>query len=108
MPIGRRRLIRGLPIWVRVSVLTVLVLVGVLVGTMLLGGSGVADRRSGGSHGSGEHTEMDRSSGGQLRRGEHSSGGDHGSGEQRGSGAGHVRSQQTGAGGGHDPDDRRG
>lgn len=46
------------PIWVRVSVITGVVLVGVLLSTMLLAAGGVGDRGgSGGGHGSGDETE---------------------------------------------------
>jgi hypothetical protein len=42
-----RRTTTGMPIWVRVSAITTLVLVGVVVISMLLGGSGIADHGGG-------------------------------------------------------------
>ncbi len=45
-----RGVIAGIPIWVRVSVIIALVLVGVLIGSMVLGGTAIA------GHGGGGHT----------------------------------------------------
>jgi hypothetical protein len=84
-------------IWVRVSVLTALVLAGLFLTTMLLTGAGIGDS-SGGDHGPAQEMEMDadgsgadHGSGQEMSPGsgeDHGSGGDHGSSE-RGSGADH-------------------
>jgi hypothetical protein len=47
---AHRGLTTSIPIWVRVSGIIVLVLVGVVVSSMLLGGSGIGD------HGPARHT----------------------------------------------------
>ncbi len=49
-----RRLLTGIPIWVRVSTITVLVLAAVIVSSTMLGRSGIG---GGGGHGSGGHTQ---------------------------------------------------
>jgi len=64
---GLRALVQRVPIWVRVPGIIALVLLGVVVGTMLFGASGV-----GGGHGSGAGTEMKDHEGG--RGGRHGSG----------------------------------
>jgi hypothetical protein len=72
-----------IPIWVRVSGIIALILVGVLVSTMLLGAVG-----DGGRPGrSGDHTQMP--------------GGGHGSGGGGGHGSGGGGSHGSGGGGGH-------
>ncbi len=89
-----RRRWRRAPIWLRVSLATAGVLAGVLVGTMVLAGSGIDRRDTGGGHRPGGQTELtdrdrsggDHGSGGDhasradhTSRGDHDSGGDHGS-----------------------------
>lgn len=95
-PTGQRRRISRLPLWVRLSAVTALVLLGVLLAsTLWLGASGPADRSPGGDHGSGGEMQMDSGSGGQHGSDDSGSGGDHGSGGgDHGSG-----------GGGHGSDD---
>jgi hypothetical protein len=73
-PVKKRRLISRLPIWVRVSVITALVLVGVLLSTMLLAGVGGGVHPGG--HGSGGRMQMEMNHDGSR--------GDHGSGRDRG------------------------
>jgi hypothetical protein len=68
---------RRVPIWVRVSAITVAVLIGVLLSTMFLGASGVADRDRSGGHGSGEQMEMNGDKGSDHTGGDHGPGGDH-------------------------------
>jgi hypothetical protein len=78
-PSAKRRLRSRVPVWVRVSVITAAVLVGVLVTTMLLGATGGGgDRDRPGGDGSGDRTEMNDGSGSDHTGGDHS-GGDHGS-----------------------------
>lgn len=84
-------------IWVRMSILTALVLGGLFLTTMLLTGAGIGDA-PGGDHGPGQEMEMDadgsgadHGSGEEMNPGsgaDHGSGGDHGSGN-RGAGADH-------------------
>jgi hypothetical protein len=63
-----RGLMVGIPIWVRVPGIIALVLVGVLVGTMVLGASSDGDGHgSGGGHGSGDETQMRDHKSGQGR-----------------------------------------
>ena len=88
--IGRR--LRRVPIWVKISVVTVLVLLGVLLTSMLLGGSGLADRSPGGEHG--REMPTDGGSGGQHGTDDRSPGGDHGSGNDRTRGGGHGTDDQ--------------
>jgi hypothetical protein len=53
MPMARLRLLGRMPIWVRVTATIGLVLIAVLVGTVVLGGSGESARDGSGGHGSG-------------------------------------------------------
>jgi len=78
-PTGQRRRISRLPLWVRLSAVTALVLLGVFLASTLLGGSGPADRSPGGDHGSGGEMQMDSGSGGQHGSDDSGSGGGHGS-----------------------------
>ncbi len=73
-----RRLTNSIPIWVRVSGIIALVLVGVVVSSMLLGGTGGG--MQGGSHGSGSEMEMTTDSGAGHGSGGGMQGGGHGSG----------------------------
>jgi hypothetical protein len=81
-----------IPLWVRVPAIMTLVLVGVLIGTMLLGAWGDCGHGSGGGHGSGDQAEMRDRAGGA---------GGHGSGDQAemrdgaGGGGGHGSGDQT-------------
>jgi hypothetical protein len=75
-PSANRRAIAKTPIWVRVSLITAIILVGVLVATMVLGGTGIGSR-SGAGHGSGGQMQMTDHSG---------AGGDHGANHDRGGG----------------------
>lgn len=78
----------GIPIWVRVPGIIALVLVGVLVGTMLLGAAGAGDERGRfGAHGSsGSAMEMRDHNGG--RSGGHTEMRDHNRGQGGSHGAG--------------------
>lgn len=102
-PIGRRRRTRRIPIWIRVSMITAVVMLGVLLGTMVLAGSGIGDRRgSAANHGSGGEMQMhgggsdgdNGSTAGRDDARDHGSA-DHGSGLDRGSGGGHGRDDQA-------------
>lgn len=119
-PSARRRLTSRVPIWVRVSVITGVVLVGVLLSTMLLAAGGVGDRDdSGGGHGSGGEMEMDsddssggHGSGGEMETDSDDSSGGHGSGgetemetDSDGSSGGHGSGGDRGSGGGHSSGD---
>jgi hypothetical protein len=92
-PVARRRLVKRLPIWVRVSVITGVVLAVVLLSTMLIAAGGGGDGDSGGNHGSRGGIEMNSDDSG----GDHGSGGDHDSGGSRSSGGDHA------PGADHDP-----
>jgi hypothetical protein len=86
----RRRLLSRIPLWVRISTIIALILVGVFASSTLLGASG-ADESQGGSHGgSGDQMQTPHRGGsgsshgsgdshdsrpGQGSRGNHSSGG---------------------------------
>lgn len=83
----RRRLRNRGPIWVRVSVITGVVLVAIFLSTMLLAAAGIGDRDDSGGHGSDQPMEMDTDGTG----GDHGSG-DHGSGNDGRSGADHGSS----------------
>src|SRR5437867_348882 len=74
---AKRRLTRRVPMWVRVTAITAAVLLGVLLSTMFLGASGVADRDRSGGHGSGGQTEMNGDKGSDHTGGDHGPGGDH-------------------------------
>jgi hypothetical protein len=100
-PSAKRRLTSGVPIWVRVSVITGVVLVAVLLSTILLAAVGIGDSGdSGGGHGCPGAMEMnsDGSNGDHSSRGDHSSGGDRGSGSDHSSGGdrGSVRDHGSG------------
>ena len=83
-PSARRRWIARTPIRVRVTLMTASVLVGVLVASVIIGGSGIGVRSDFGGHGSsGGHA-----SGSQMPMTDHD-GGDHGSNPDRGSGSSH-------------------
>ena len=87
---AKRRLMSRVPIWVRVSAITAAVLIGVLLSTMFLGASGVADRDRPGGHGSGDKMEMNSDTGSDHSGGDHGpgsdhTGGDHGPGPEHGS-----------------------
>jgi hypothetical protein len=77
---AKRRLRTGIPVWVRVPGIIALILVGVLIGTMLLGAAGAGDvrGRSGGHGGSGGAMEMrdynGGGSGGQTETRDHKAG----------------------------------
>jgi len=86
---AKRRRASRMPVWVRVSVITTVALGGILGGTVLVAGSGVADRGdTGGGHRSRGETQMDVNSDGSG--GEHDSGGDRDSSNDHGSGTDHV------------------
>jgi hypothetical protein len=102
-PTARRRLTSRGPIWVRVSVITGLLLVGVFLSTMLLAAAGVGDRDdSGGGHGTDQPMEMNTDDGSR----DHGSGGAPGSGDDGGSGADHGSSNDRNSG--HDAGDQTG
>jgi uncharacterized membrane protein YgcG len=97
-PGAHHRAMSRVPIWIRVSVITGVVLVGVLLSTMLLAASGIGDRGdSGGGHGSGAELEMEMEMDSDGSGGDHSSGGDHGSGGDRGSGGDHSSGSSHGS-----------
>jgi hypothetical protein len=75
---GSRRWIARTPLWVRVTVLTATILIGVLVATIVMGGTGIGARSDPGGHTGGGH-----GSGGQTQMTDHNSG-DHGSNRDRG------------------------
>jgi hypothetical protein len=79
-----RRWTAKTPIWVRVALMTASVLVGVLVATVIVGGTGIGVRSDSGGHGSGGG----HASGTQMPITDHN-GGDHGSNPDRGSGNSH-------------------
>jgi hypothetical protein len=84
---ARRRILSRVPIWVRLSVIVVVVLAGILLSSVLLGAASVDDRQgSRGGHGSGAGMEMTDQGG---------SSGDH-SGGNHGTGAGHDSSNGGG------------
>ena len=83
-PRAKRRLFSRVPIWVRVSVITAVVLIGVRLSTMLVGASGVGERRGG--HGSGDQMETNDGTGGDRTGGDHTGGG-HGPGPEHTGGA---------------------
>jgi len=76
-----RSLTAGIPIWVRVTAIVALVLVGVVVGSLLLG------RTSAAGHGTSSHGLMGQM--GQTQRM------DHGAGSQQTGGAGQMGHAQT-------------
>jgi hypothetical protein len=88
---ARRRRLARVPIWVRISVITALVLVGILLSTIVLGASGVGDRDRGSGHGAAGGMELRHDpsdgtqSGGDHGAGGGHTGGDHGSGSEHGS-----------------------
>lgn len=91
-PVARRGLASRVPIWVWVSVIIGVVLVGVLLITTLLAAGSVGDRAgSGAGHGSRANTEMN---GGSC--GDHSSPSPGSSGAGHGSGAVHGSTGGTG------------
>jgi hypothetical protein len=102
-PATRRWTRRG-PIWIRLSVITGLLLVGVFLTTMLLAAAGVGERTDsgGGGHGSDQPMEMDSDGAG----GDHGSGGNHGSGGDRRSDEDHGNTD--GPNPDHDPDGNAG
>ena len=70
----RRGLLSRGPIWMRVSMFTALVLVGVFLSTMVVAAIGIGDgSNGGGGHGSGQRMEM-RPGGDHGARGDHESG----------------------------------
>ena len=78
-----RRWIAKTPIWVRVTLMTTSVLVGVLAATVIMGGIGIGARSDSGGHGSsGGHA-----TGTQMPMTDHN-GSDHGSNPDRGTGNG--------------------
>lgn len=84
-----RGLTKRIPIWVKVSGIIVLVLVGVVASSMLLGGIGSGDAmQRGGRHGGGSGTQRD-------------DGGQHDSGDATERGGGHGSGDATERGGGH-------
>lgn len=96
-PRAKRRWTRRLPIWVRVSVIVAVVLVGVLFSTMLLAAGGDDRGDSDGGHRSGSGMEMNDDGSG----GDGGSTGDHGSGRDRGSMDDHGSGGDQDPGGGH-------
>jgi hypothetical protein len=92
----RRRLLSRIPLWVRISTIIALILVGVFASSMLLGASG-ADDSHGGSHGgSGEQMQTPHR-GGSGRGG---SGSSHGSGDSHDSRPGQGSRGNHSSGGG--------
>ncbi len=77
-PKVQRRWIARRPVWVRVFLITAIVLVGLLAATMVVGATGMGMRSGAGGHGSGGH-----GCGGQMQTADHTSG-DHGSDHVRG------------------------
>jgi len=81
-----RRWIAKTPTSVRVTLMTVSILVGVLAATVVVGSTGIGARSDSGGHGSsGGHT-----SGSPMPMTDHN-GGDHGSNPDRGTGSSHGR-----------------
>jgi hypothetical protein len=74
-PDRKRGRIGRAPLWVRVTILTAMVLIGVLVATMITGGTGIGTPSGSGGHTRGDH-------GGQMQTTDHD-GGDHGSNRNR-------------------------
>jgi hypothetical protein len=88
----RRRLLSRIPLWVRISTIIALILVGVFASSMLLGASG-ADESQGGNHGgSGDQMQTPHRGGGS---------GQGGSGSNHGSGGSHDSRPGQSAGGNH-------
>jgi hypothetical protein len=95
---ARRRILSRVPIWVRLSVIVIVVLAGILLSSVLLGAASVGDRQgSRGGHGSGAGMEMTDQGGssGDHSGGNHGTGGAH-SGGNHGTGAGHDSSNGGG------------
>jgi len=87
----RRRILSRVPIWVRLSVIVVVVLAGILLSSVLLGATNVGDRQgSTGGHGSdggmemtdhggsaGNHPDGNHGTGSAQSGGNHGTGADH-------------------------------
>lgn len=87
----RRRLLSRVPLWVRISAIIALILVGVFASSMLLGASGAGESQGGGHGGSGGQMQTPH----QCGSGQGGSGSSHGAG-----GSPHSRRGQS-AGGDH-------
>jgi hypothetical protein len=87
----RRRLLSRVPLWVRISTIIALILVGVFASSMLLGASGVDESPGGGHGGSGDQLQTPHrgGSGQGGSRSSHGSGGSHDSRPGQGSRGNH-------------------
>ena len=93
----RQRLLSRIPLWVRISTIIALILVGVFASSMLLGASGAGESQIGGHGGSGGQMQTPHQGG----SGQGGSASNHGSGSNHGAGGSpHSRRGQS-AGGDH-------